>query len=523
MKTHSNKLSILTICLLVFFSCNRTNLKEIDSNFPYQLSISATNKTNAPALQSFVHGYKGSEWLLFAGRTNKNKDSIGGIHNLNSNYTNKSFPPASFNDSLYVYNVDLDSKPYKMHYNQVVNAAFKNCMEVIGELTIPCFQQKEIFKKNLNIFRNSNALVKQDGDYLYVVGGYGASVDSVKTKYYVTFNQVAKINVPNMIKLIKGNKLSSSELKDLVSFGKNDKLISTGGEMYKFGKTLYLSGGHNFTYSSQKYVDAVYPFTAEESRSTPYNLDITVSNPISDVPDPTAKGTDAISIFRRRDGPITPNLYKIDNTIKRGLTFYTGVFRPDSLSVKGTDSTYYHLAWNNAIYVHPKKSTSYTYDKAYNQKNFNVYSCPSFVLFDASSDNLHTFLLGGIGDGSRAPVGHLSGFTNTGVHITMNIDQLKSTHEVLDKNIFIDNAANNPPFYGAEAILFPNKSLNYFQTSNGNPTEILDISKLEGSTIDIGYVFGGIESFHSNPGTYGWKKSRASNKIWKIELKKKSN
>ena len=145
------------------------------------------------------------------------------------------------------------------------------------------------------------------------------------------------------------------------------------------------------------------------------------------------------------------------------------------------------------------------------------------MLFDSSSEILHTFLLGGIGDGHRAKVGHLSGFTNTGVHIKMNIGNptLKSTHTVLDYNIF-ESGKNEPPFYGAESILFQNKNLPY----SNNSDEIIDLEKafhnIDSNSIEIGHIFGGIEAFQPNPGTYGKRNSRASNKIWKVTLTKQT-
>ena len=52
-------------------------------------------------------------------------------------------------------------------------------------------------------------------------------------------------------------------------------------------------------------------------------------------------------------------------------------------------------------------------------------------------------------------------------------------------------------------------------------TEIIDLNKIKTDEIFIGYVYGGIEAFRSNPGTYGKTFSRASNVIFKVTLKKK--
>mgnify|MGYP000551348432 CR=1 FL=1 len=87
-------------------------------------------------------------------------------------------------------------------------------------------------------------------------------------------------------------------------------------------------------------------------------------------------------------------------------------------------------------------------------------------------------------------------------------------------NIFNGNQGNNPPFFGAEGILFTNKDLTFSQYSK----EIIDANNSFSAknTVEIGYIFGGIEAYISNPGTYGPGKSRASNKIWKVTLTKQT-
>ncbi len=518
MKNHYHYVIIFMLSFLLLESCDSKKEKEINKqkiSLEAKVKISLTIKSNAPALQSFAHGVSGSDWLLFAGRTNS-KDSIdGGIHNLlaSGNYTSTSFPRISFNDSIYVYNIEADSR-IAISIQQLISSVTENS-------SLP--RLVTALKNNLSVFKNTNALVRQVGDYLYVVGGYGSKKyivpkDSINlNQNYITYKQVAKINVTSMIKIVQGKRLSTSDWKNLMSFGENTNLVSTGGELYHLGDTFYLVTGHNFTTNSQKYVDAVYPFSINTNATNPYLLDISVNTPITDVSNPKAISADKHSIFRRRDGPITPAIYKNPQTgfLEAGISIYTGVFK-HGFPLK---------AWNDAIYVHPswkaKNNKEYTYDTAYNQKNFNVYSCPSFVGFDEKNKVVHTYLLGGIGDGKGAPPGQLSGFTNTGMHITMfpESSPLQSSNRLLNYNMF----GNTSSFYGAEAILFPNQNL----VSSTYSNEIIDLNKSfkkllkTGSReIKIGYIFGGIEAFEPNPGTFGKGKSQASNKIWKVTLTK---
>lgn len=513
---------ILSISLLPFFSCNQK--KEAILIPEYAVSVEATNKKNAPALQSFSHGTSGAEWLLFAGRTNQENDN-GGLHDMrkNSDYANESFPPVSYNERLYVYNPITDAVPTSISIDEmkkIISEKFKS-------------YDTEIIKKYQSAFKNTNALVKQVDEYLFVIGGYGP-VDFSKPKKtkYETYNHVVRIHVPSMIQLIKGDYKAVDESK-LLAFGENKSLISTGGELYYIGSNniakgkFYLVGGHNFgktAVGGQKYLDAVYPFSVGpkiiDKDTIKYGLAISVDTAISDVSDPNGASSDDNSIFRRRDGPITPSLYynNLDKKIEESIAIYTGVFKP------GEDLQ----AWNDAIYVHPnwagENNKLYTYDKTYNQKNFNVYSCPNVVAFDAKNKTLHTFLLGGIGDGNTTKETRLSGFTNTGTHIKLNVDDkpLKSSSITFSENLFGKNQTENTaPFYGAEAILFPSSSF----TSTTISKEIIDIESSFTDTIksiQVGYIFGGIEAFVSHPGTYGKTKSRASNKIWKVTLTKQT-
>jgi hypothetical protein len=115
----------------------------------------------------------------------------------------------------------------------------------------------------------------------------------------------------------------------------------------------------------------------------------------------------------------------------------------------------------------------------------------------------------------------LSGFTNTAVRIETKISNfpLRSSHHLIKSNeLFNKSETNAPPFYGAEAILFINEYLKTVSAADGSKTEIIDISSIKESNITLGYIFGGIEAFKSNPGTYGKTNSRASNKIWKVVL-----
>lgn len=543
MKLNKSVNALFTIMALLALSCQP---KVEVASYEYSLSLAPVLQQNAPALQSFAHGNKGDDWLLFAGRTNRVNDD-GGLHDINgsnANYANTSFLPLSFNEDIFVYNVSSD---------EVWSLSFRELASLISSYQIPAGTPNADKLKGLlpkigkaildhgTVFRSTNPQVTQVGDYLYLTGGYGTAIgQSENPNAYVTFDQVARIHVPSLINIIKEQEgtLSNVDWENLIAFGSNKLLISTGGEMFKIGDKFYLAGGHNFTFNSQKYVDAVYPFTIEKSDDL--ILTVTVDAPISDLPQGaiSAKYADEVSTFRRRDVPIVPALFKNGDQVSAGLTFYAGVFQPDSSGVltkngqavknkEGKDSVVSFLrAWNNALYIHPgvkgvnpdSSSQYYTLDKDYYQANLNVYSCPDIELYDPTTNKVTTFLIGGIGNGAYQDFETLSEFTNTLLKVEYDLATGKSSKKLLDNNIF----KHSSNFYGAESAFFLKGGLNvpYVSAQQGE-SEVINAGELgfdANGNVDLGYVYGGIEAFRADAGTFGRGNSAASRKIWKLTL-----
>ncbi len=510
MKKLTLHLSLFCTVIFTISSCNRPSKEEAyPTGYLYNITVSQANLDNAPALQSFAHGVHKGKWLLFAGRTNQNLDD-GGLHDLNGNYTSTSFVPMSYNQDIIVYDPAND---------QIQGMTLETMLSTVKSDQPKTSTLYTTLSNYQTIFRNSNPLATQEGEYMYVIGGYGPPIDKVEDgAAYITFDQVAKIHVPSMIALITGDK-ANVDWKEVMAFGKSTKLVSTGGEMFKLGDTFYVAGGHNFTNNSQKYLDAVYPFTITRNLGG-NTLTINVDSPISDmtVEELSKPYSDQHSKFRRRDGPTTPALFKdAQGVLTQGISFYGGVFKPDSVVGTGNNKVTWHNAWNHAIYVHPDISTSgkhYTFDNGSNQQNNNVYACADLEFYDSNAEQVHTFLFGGIGNGEVQSPFALSYFTNKLMHITYNMAEQKSTPTVVDNNVF-----GTDYFYGAEARFIPNTSV--VRTKVGTTTsDVIDIVATMGSnnTLELGHIYGGIEAFVKDPGTFGPKKSAASNKIWTVTV-----
>lgn len=505
----------ILFCSIFFFSSCEKKEEGIATEAIYSISVTALEKSNVPALQSFAHGVYDGKWLLFAGRTNQNLDE-GGLHDLNGNYTSTSFVPMSYNQDILVYDLA----------NDVVQGMTLESMLSAVKNNEP--KSSTLYKTLTNyqtVFRNSNPLVTQDGEYMYLIGGYGPPISNVESgSGYTTFDQVAEIHIPSMIALVTGDK-ANVDWEKIMAFGTSAELVSTGGEMFKLGDKFYVAGGHNFgptALNGQKYLDAVYPFSITRNLGG-NTLTISVDSPISDmsVAELAKAYSDQNSKFRRRDGPTTASLFKDDSgALTEGITFYGGVFKPDSVVISGKDTVTWHNAWNHAIYVHPEISSNgefYTLDNGSNQNNNNVYACADLEFYDSSADKVHTFLFGGIGNGEVQSAFALSYFTNKLMHITYDLDSKKSTPVVESDNIF-----GTDYYYGAEARFIPNASV--VKTKVGSSTsDVIDIVATMGNktSLDLGHIYGGIEAFVDAPGTFGPKLSAASDKIWKVTVTKK--
>ena len=561
------KISVFIFLLFVvgFKSCSKS---ADTASSPYKVLIQPANKKNAPYLQSFVAGKSGSEWLIWGGRTNAPQDSMnGGLHDMNApDYSYTAFPFLSFNTNIYVYNVDSD-KVWSCNIIQLLDQLHTNFPKLITDSVRAVLTP---------LFKNVNALVYQDGNTLYVLGGYGPAADNNRPIlgasnmffHYKTYDQIAKINIPTMISLVKyiastqapgqGKGAESFNFAIPVQIGSDPDsiLVSTGGELFKIGDTFYMAGGHNYHefdiavtdsnkvhfWFSQIYVNAVHPFNITSTGL----LSIAPTNirTISDLAADTLKSdyADSTSIFRRRDAPIVPSLnYNVTlQKLLPGITFYTGVFQYFGLNHsvfhrhgKVSPETNYPLPWTDAIYIKPD-SNAYFYDKKYYQIN-NVYSCADFEGYDLSSNNLYTFLMGGIGGGGKIDATNpsLMAFTNNGLQIIRNLAQNGTTTTQLDTNVF--NITNNNPFYGAESAMMLNDSVLKYYMVDGNATDVIDLEKTFSGkdSVLIGYIYGGIEAYQQNPGGkatpendttktgYGPGSSSATNKIWKVTLIKK--
>ena len=535
-------LGLIILFIPFFFSCQQNKGLKSEDAAQYSVTIEPLTDldTPPPALQSFIHGVEGNDWLLFGGRTNSPNSNEGGLHQIDiDDYAYESFPCRSFNTYMYAYDIN----------SSTIDSV--NIVSLINELS-------QLFNEEIpfQAFVNSNSQVKQDGDDLYILGGYGP-INSEQcyptsqkfTVEYATSPYFMKLDVSFWIEALQNNKGSglakfiAGEFNKVLAecksdytcllnnlpilFGQSDYLAGTGGELFKKDDTFYLAVGQNYfetdkfndgketvdTFAHTPYLTSIRAFqiSATLSNNVP-ELSINTSfNPISDV-DSSYFGTqyaDENSTFRRRDVSITPSFF--GDIANFGFTIHGGVFQPGGPPFHG---------WNDALFIYPDKINGIAYshsDDSAAYGNFNLYACANFTGYDEDSESIHTFLMGGIGDGQTSSF--LSGFTKSVTHVTQPLtDFAQSISIEVDEDGFAIPGYN---FYGAESVFVFNDDIG-LTFMDENP-DILDLNNLSFDTngqIEIGYIYGGIEADISNPGGYQGDKSRASNKIFTVTLTK---
>ena len=157
------------------------------TTFEYDVVLTPVTVSGLPGLHSYAFGQHNGKWLIIGGR----KDGIHARQPFNA------FPGAQNNTDIYV--VDIASK---QTWSASVN-------------TLPTGLKEQLQSTNMNFY--------QDGDALYITGGYAFSATENDHK---TFNSLTAIDLPNLIDAVVNGTAISSYFKQI----SNDVFAITGGQ-----------------------------------------------------------------------------------------------------------------------------------------------------------------------------------------------------------------------------------------------------------------------------------------------------
>jgi hypothetical protein len=417
---------------------------------PFQIAIEPMNITNLGGVQSFAWGQHDGKWLIIGGR-------LDGLHRRQ--------PFAAFDTAGNNNQIIVIDPLAKQKWTTSLSSLHAGLQEQLS---------------------STNMEFHQEGDYLYLVGGYGYSNTAGD---HTTFPNLSAVNVPDVINaIINGSSISPSfrQITDTM-------FAVTGGYLNKIYNTYYLTGGQKFIgrYNPmgpnngpgfiQIYTNAIRRFTINDNGTT---ISITHQPEIYD----------AVNLHRR-DYNVVP---QISPSGEEELTAFSGVFQVGV-----------NLPFLNCVNI---DSSGYTVNNAFTQY-YNHYHCAHIPLFSEIDNRMHTIFFGGIAqyyDSAGVLIQDDNvPFVKTIARVTREANGLMSETKL---------PIEMPSLLGAGSEFIPVETLPKFNN------DIFRLDDITSDTTLVGYIYGGISStaaniFFSN----GNNLSSANSEIFKVYLIKKSS
>lgn len=427
---------------LLAFALNACTTAQVS---PFQISLEPLNIKGLEGIQTCVIGQHEGKWLIMGGR-------LDGLHRRQ--------PWATF-----------DVEGQNRLIIVVDPVAGERWSLPLTSLPVPI--QEQLSSTNMEFF--------QEGDNLYVIGGYGYSNTA---EDHITYPYLTAIKVSGVISAV----INKTSFNDFFRQIADDRFAVTGGYLNKIYNTYYLTGGQRFdgrynpmghgTYI-QEYTNAIRKFNISDDGNI---LNITHLSSVTD----TAN-------LHRRDFNVIPQIMPDG---QEGLTAFSGVFQ-----VKAD------LPFLNSVNI---DSSGYTVNNSFIQY-YNHYHCAHIPLYSKASNEMHNVFFGGIAqytDSAGILVRNDNvPFVKTIAMVTRDRNGIMTEYKL---------PVEMPAFLGAGSEFIHVDNLPEYDN------EVIDLDEIQEGTLLIGYIFGGINSteseiFWSNNGT----QSIANPEIFKVYLSKK--
>lgn len=392
------------------------------SSFDYEIQLNPVTIPSLPGLHSYVFGQANGKWLIMGGR-------LDGMH---ARQPFNAFANAANNTNIYV--IDVSTQQF---WSASVNS-------------LPAGLKEQLQSTNMNFH--------QDGDLLYIIGGYAFSATA---NDHITFNKLTAVDVPNLINAIVAGNPITSFFKQIT----DDNFANTGGQLGKIGNTFYLIGGQRFDgrYNPmnnptfvQTYADGLKKFTIDPSGSQ-----LSIAN--------YELVTDGVHLHRR-DFNLVPQVFPDGS---QGYTVSSGVFQIN------VDLPF--------LYPVDIKGSGY-----YPQTNFNQYlnnyHSGKVGLYDASQNKMHNIFFGGISqyyyNGTTLVQDNNVPFVKTISRVTRSADGTLTEFQL---------PIQMPNLKGAGAEFIPNLNLAHYEN------DVIKLNDISENEFVIGHIYGGIQSPTLNP------------------------
>lgn len=428
-------------------------------DLPFEVELVERTFPEMPGLHSFAWAEHDGKWLIVTGR-------VDGLHPILTAVEPDVFPAEQANHDVWV--VDAAAE-------QVWSRPLDELGDAIADP-----------------LRATNAQFHQEGETLYVVGGYG--VDSA-TGEHVTFPTLTAIDVPGMVEAVTTGGALTPHVRQI----EDERLAVTGGELRVFYGEYLLFGGHRFdglytfggTGFTQTYTERIFAFWIDEGTE----LSVDEAYVLNDDP----------AVLHRRDMTVAPSYLRVGtmdggSEVTEALTMYGGVFQPNTFLPHRTQV---HYSWSDVPFY---------YESDYEQQ-FAHYTAPALPMWDSEAETMHTTFFGGMAqfvfneDSLRIEQDVQVPFTDDVVTFTNDISEdSPATFETV-------MPARMPGLLGANAAFVPAPDVP--RSAHG----VVDLRAVQGRTL-MGWIVGGIESETPNPGFMGraGEETIASNRLFEVFL-----
>lgn len=428
--------------------------EEVQKNFP-----------NAPPIQSFAFAQSGGAWVFIGGRA-------VGFHGFSP--PEQDFPRSSANKNIVVV-VPAATGPAKT-------------------FTFPVDNLPAALNRVKQQWLATNPVFYQDGDTLYIGGGYGPD----EKGNFITFPVLSSVNLPA---LIKGVTEGKDTFSNTIAWTESPLFQTTGGELLKLPDgNFYVVMGQNFQGLYSKFTG-----NGEDNSAAASQTYLKEVRKVQVTRAGTRLTVKSVATFRdenqfgRRDLNVAHTVLKNGDI---GIGVYGGVFTPDPVQL----NYYYPLYFTG---------TDYFIDYSYEQK-MSQYSCAKVVFYSTAQKETLTTFFGGISrfsydytinqfsENPRVGVPGLQVFSDgmpwidTITTMQMSWDAPQQTkynglpHPVTTATSEQPQPTNRLPGYlGAEAMFIPVPGLKRYKDG----AEVFDYDSLPaGQKTHIGYIYGGIEA-----------------------------
>ncbi|MBK8875151.1 MAG: T9SS type A sorting domain-containing protein [Bacteroidetes bacterium] len=438
-----NRIKILAILLIAFTSQGNAQTA------PFQIAIEPMNISGLGGLQAYAWGQHNGKWLIIGGR-------LDGLHRRQPF---AAFDVAGHNNQLIVVDPVAQQK-----WTAPLSS-------------LPIGLQEQLSSTNMEFF--------QEGNYLYLVGGYGYSNTSAD---HITYPNLSAVKVPDVINAVINGTSFTTNFRQIT----DTMFAVTGGYLNKINNTFYLTGGQKFIgrYNPMGPTHGpgfVQIYTNASRKFTIFDNGVTLS--VTHLP----AIVDAANLHRR-DYNVVPQIMP---TGQEGLTAFSGVFQV------GVD-----LPYLNCVNI---DSTGHTVNNAFSQY-YNHYHCAHIPIYSASNNEMHTVLFGGIAQyydslGILVQDNNVP-FVKTIARVTRDASGTMAEYKL---------PIAMPTLLGAGSEFIPINTLPHYSN------EVFKLDNFTADTTLVGYIYGGISStaaniFFTNTGT----QSSASSQIFKVFVIKNS-